>query len=230
MTDNPNRIPVTTRLRNNFLTGLIICAPLAITIWLTFGFIRWADSWVKPYIPARYNPENYLNVAVPGLGMLIAIVLITVIGFLGKNLIGRSIVGFGESVLHRMPLVRTLHKSIKQIFETVLKEQSTSFKRCGLIEFPSPGTWALVFISGDAQGEIATKLNADGERMICVFLAPTPVPTAGFLMFVPQSKIIMLDMTPEEGAKLLISGGLLTPGYTPKAPPLVPRPTPLPGT
>jgi uncharacterized membrane protein len=204
MTDKSDRIPVATRLRNNFLTGLIICAPLAITIWLTFTFIRWADSWVKPYIPARYNPENYLNVAVPGLGVLIALIMITIIGFLGKNLIGRSIVNFGESILHRMPLVRTIYKSLKQIFETVLKEQSTSFKKCGLIEFPTPGTWALVFIAGDAQGEIAARLNSEGEEMVSVFLAPTPVPTAGFLMFVPRSKIIMLDMTPEEGARLLI--------------------------
>lgn len=217
MTDKSDRIPVATRLRNNFLTGLIICAPLAITIWLTFSFVRWADSWVKPYIPAYYNPENYLNFAVPGLGMLTAIVMITAIGFLGKNLIGRSIVNFGESVLHRMPLVRTIYKSLKQIFETVLKEQSTSFKKCGLIEFPSPGTWALVFISGDAQGEIAARLNSEGEEMVSVFLAPTPIPTAGFLMFVPRSKIIMLEMTPEEGAKLLISGGLLAPDYKPKS-------------
>src|SRR5690606_8941654 len=108
MSDNPERISLAGRLRNNFLTGLIICAPLAITIWLTFGFIRWADSWVKPYIPTRYNPENYLNVAVPGLGMIIAIAISTLIGFLGRNLIGRSIVSFGESVLHRMPLVRTI--------------------------------------------------------------------------------------------------------------------------
>lgn len=221
MNDSPERISLATRIRNNFLTGLIICAPLAITIWLTFSFIRWADSWVKPYIPARYNPENYLDVAMPGLGMVIAITLITLIGFLGKNLIGRSIVSFGESVLHRMPLVRTIYKSLKQIFETVLKEQSTSFKKCGLIEFPSPGSWALVFISGDAQGEIAARLNEHGEEMVCVFLAPTPVPTAGFLMFVPRSKIVMLEMTPEEGAKLLISGGLLAPDYRPKAGPTV---------
>lgn len=233
MTDKSDRIPVAARIRNNFLTGLIICAPLAITIWLTFSFIRWADSWVKPYIPARYNPENYLNVAMPGLGMVVAITLITLIGFLGKNLIGRSIVNFGESVLHRMPLVRTLYKSLKQIFETVLKEQSTSFKKCGLIEFPSPGTWALVFISGDARGEIAERLNENGEEMVCVFLAPTPVPTAGFLMFVPRSKIVMLDMTPEEGARLLISGGLLAPDHKPK---IFPAATarkavsPLPGT
>lgn len=232
MNDSPERISLATRIRNNFLTGLIICAPLAITIWLTFSFIRWADSWVKPYIPARYNPENYLDVAMPGLGMVIAITLITLIGFLGKNLIGRSIVSFGESVLHRMPLVRTIYKSLKQIFETVLKEQSTSFKKCGLIEFPSPGSWALVFISGDAQGEIAARLNEHGEEMVCVFLAPTPVPTAGFLMFVPRSKIVMLDMTPEEGAKLLISGGLLAPDYRPKAGPTVisTNVSPLPGT
>nr|CAD6415225.1 hypothetical protein REQ54_01400 [Rhizobium sp. Q54] len=217
MADDPDRIPVATRLRNNFLTGVIICAPLAITIWLTFGFIRWADSWVKPYIPARYNPENYLNIAMPGLGIVIAVVLITMIGFLGKNLIGRSIVSFGESILHRMPLVRTVYKSLKQIFETVLKEQSTSFKKCGLIEFPSPGTWALVFISGKAKGEIAARLGEEGEELVSVFLAPTPVPTAGFLMFVPRSKIVMLDMTPEEGARLLISGGLLAPDYKPKA-------------
>jgi uncharacterized membrane protein len=143
------------------------------------------------------------------------LVFITIIGFLGKNLIGRSIVNFGESVLHRMPLVRTIYRSVKQILETVLKEQSTSFKKCGLVEFPSPGMWALVFISGDAQGEVAAKLNADGEEMVAVFMPPTPVPTAGFLMFVPRSKIIMLDMTPEEGAKLLISGGLIAPEYKP---------------
>ena len=232
MNDSPERISLAARIRNNFLTGLIICAPLAITIWLTFSFIRWADSWVKPYIPARYNPENYLDVAMPGLCMVIAITLITLIGFLGKNLIGRSIVSFGESVLHRMPLVRTIYRSLKQIFETVLKEQSTSFKKCGLIEFPSPGSWALVFISGDAQGEIAARLNEHGEEMVCVFLAPTPVPTAGFLMFVPRSKIVMLDMTPEEGAKLLISGGLLAPDYRPKAGPTVisTNVSPLPGT
>jgi uncharacterized membrane protein len=219
MNDSPERISLAGRLRNNFLTGLIICAPLAITIWLTFTFIDWADSWVTPYIPQRYDPQYYFNITIPGTGLLIAMVCITIIGFLGKNLIGRTIVSFGESVLQRMPLIRTIYRSVKQILETVLKEQSTSFKKCGLIEFPSPGMWALVFISGDAQGEIAAKLNSEGEEMVAVFMPPTPVPTAGFLMFVPKSKIVVLDMTPEEGAKLLISGGLIAPEYTPKTMP-----------
>lgn len=215
MSDISDKISMATRLRNNFLTGLIICAPMAITIYLTWTFIHWADSWVKPYIPDRYNPESYLKFAIPGTGLLIALVFITLVGFLGRNLIGRSIVGYSENILNRMPLVRTVYKSTKQIFETVLKEQGTSFKKVGLIEFPRAGTWALVFVSTDAKGEIAAKLNQDGEEMVAVFLAPTPVPTAGFLMFVPRSKLMLLDMTPEEGVKLLISAGLVTPDYKP---------------
>lgn len=214
--DSPERITLAGRLRNNFLTGLIICAPLAITIWLTFAFIDWADSWVTPYIPQRYNPQYYFDITIPGLGLVIAVLFITVIGFLGKNLIGRSIVNFGESILNRTPLVRTLYKSLKQIFETVLKDQSTSFKKVGLVEFPSPGTWALVFIAAEAQGEVAHRFNELGQEMMAVFLPPTPVPTAGFLMFVPKEKVIVLDMTPEDAAKLLISGGLITPEWKPK--------------
>lgn len=206
----------TTRLRNNFLTGLIICAPMAITIWLTWTFIHWADSWVKPYIPVRYNPESYLKFAIPGFGLLIAVVLITVVGLLGKNLIGRSVVEFGERFVHRMPLVSSVYKGVKQIFESVLKEQSTSFKKVGLIEYPSPGLWSLVFISGEPKGELAVRFNEMGEEVVAVFLPPTPIPTAGFLIYVPRRKIIMLDMSPEDAAKVLLSGGLITPDYAPK--------------
>ncbi|MBY4606987.1 DUF502 domain-containing protein [Rhizobium sp. 9T] len=229
MADNAPRMPVATRLRNNFLAGLIICAPIAITIWLTWTFIHWSDSWVRPYIPARWNPESYLNFAIPGFGLLIAIVLITVVGFLGKNLIGQSIVRFGESIVQRMPLVRTIYRSVKQIFETVLKEQSNSFKKVGLIEYPGPGLWALVFVATDAKGEIASKFNAMGQDMVAVFLPPTPVPTAGFLIFVAREKIVMLDMSPEDAAKFLISGGLVAPEHTPLEPKQkhLPRPKPV---
>ena len=213
MTEKLIKMSVTTRIRNNFLAGLIICAPSAISLWLTCSVVHWADSWVRPYIPARYAPESYLNFAVPGTGLLIAMIFITIVGFLAKNLIGQSIVRFGESIVNRVPLVRTIYKSVKQIFETVLKEQGTSFKKVGLIEYPSPGLWSMVFISTDAKGEIASKFNAMGQDMVAVFLPPTPVPTAGFLVFVPREKITVLDMSPEDGAKLLISGGLVAPDY-----------------
>lgn len=208
----------TTRLRNNFLTGLVICAPMAITIWLTWTFIHWADSWVKPYIPVRYNPESYLKFAIPGFGLLIAVLLITMVGLLGKNLIGRSVVEFGERFVHRMPLVSSIYKGVKQIFESVLKEQSTSFKKVGLIEYPSPGLWSLVFISGEPKGELAVRFNEIGEEVVAVFLPPTPIPTAGFLIYVPKRKIIMLDMSPEDAAKVLLSAGLITPDHVPKLP------------
>jgi uncharacterized membrane protein len=217
MTDKPSRGFFATRLRNYFLTGLIICAPLAITAWITWSFILWADSWVKPYLPFDYNPDNFLPYPVPGFGLLTALMLITLVGFFTANLIGRSIVGFGESLLVRTPLVRSIYKGLKQIFQTVLQDQSNSFKKAGLIEYPGPGLWALVFIATDAKGEIAVKFTERGLDMVAVFLPPTPVPTAGFLIFVPRDKIVALDMNPEDAAKLLLSGGLVAPDYLPKA-------------
>lgn len=225
MSEQPNILPKPpfgVRLRNNFLTGLIICAPIAITIWLTWTFIHWADSWVKPYIPAQYTPEYYIKFAVPGFGLLIAVILITMVGVLGRNLIGRTIFEFGESVLHSMPLVRSLYKGLKQIFETVLRERSNSFKKVGMIEYPSPGLWSLVFIATDTTGEIASRFNDKGMEMVAVFLPPTPVPTAGFLIFVEKNKIMELDMGVEDAAKLLISGGLVSPSWQPKTVPEAP--------
>lgn len=215
MTEKPARGFFATRLRNYFLTGLVICAPLAITAWITWSFILWADSWVKPYLPFDYNPDNFLPFRVPGFGLLTALMLITLVGFFAANLIGRSIVNFGESLLARTPLVRTIYKGLKQIFQTVLEERSNSFKKAGLIEYPSAGLWSLVFVATDAKGEIAVKFRDRGLDMVAVFLPPTPVPTAGFLIFVPREKIVLLDMTAEDAAKMLISGGLVVPEQLP---------------
>lgn len=204
------------RLRNYFLTGLIIVAPLAITAYLTWTFIGWVDGWVKPYIPAAYNPETYLPFAVPGFGLLTALFLITMIGFLTANLVGRSIIAFGESLLDRMPLVRSLYKGLKQIFQTVLAEQSSSFKQAGLIQYPRIGLWSIVFIATDTKGEVNSRLPED--ESISVFLPTTPNPTSGFLLFVPRKDVIILDMSVEEAAKMVISAGLVSPDYPKKLP------------
>lgn len=222
MTEAPHKQSFSVRLRNNFLTGLIICAPIAITVWLTWTLIQWADSWVKPLIPLQYRPEHYITFAIPGFGLLTAVIMITIIGLLAKNFIGRAIVEFGESVLDRTPLVRSLYKGLKQLFETVLRERTNSFKKVGMIEYPSPGLWSLVFVATDAKGEIASRFNEKGMEMTAVFLPPTPVPTAGFLIFVEKKKIMELDMSTEDAAKLLISGGLVAPNWSPKALPAPP--------
>ncbi len=202
-----------TRLRNFFLTGVVVCAPLAITAYIAWTFIHWADSWVKPYIPARYNPDNYLPFAVPGFGLLVALIIITLIGFLAANFIGRSIVHFGERLLHRTPLVRGIYKALKQIFETVLSHKNEMFSMVGLVEYPRRGVWSLVFVGGEKQTEINVKLDKPGDPLIGVFMPCTPNPTTGFLMYVHKSEIVMLDMSIEDGAKLIVSAGLVAPEY-----------------
>ncbi|MYZ47316.1 DUF502 domain-containing protein [Rhizobiales bacterium L72] len=200
------------RLRNYFLTGIVVAAPIGITIYLSWTIIHWVDGWVKPIIPRAYNPDSYLPFSVPGVGLVVAVVLLTLLGFLTANLVGRTIVGYGELLLDRMPVVRNLYRALKQIFETVLSESARSFKKVGLIEYPSKGLWALVFIATDAKGEVPHKVPEEDD-LISVFLPTTPNPTSGFLLFVPRRNLIELEMSVEDGAKLVISAGLVTPKY-----------------
>lgn len=213
MSDTPPKTSGLARLRNYFLTGFIICAPLAVTLYLTWSLINWVDSWVEPYIPNAYNPERYLPVNIPGFGLIVAIVSITLIGFLTANIVGRSIVNYGESLLGRMPLVRNIYRGLKQILQTVLSEKSKSFQKVGLIEYPRKGLWALVFIATDAEGEVLETIRPDTGPAVAVFLPTTPNPTSGFLLFVAKSDIRELSMTVEEAAKLVISAGLVTPEH-----------------
>ena len=192
------------RLRNYFLTGFIVCAPLAITAWITWSFMQWTDSWVKPYIPTRFLPDSYLPFAVPGFGLLVALIIITFIGFLTANFIGRTIVGWGENVLGRMPLVRTVYTALKQIFETVLADRSSSFKTAALMEYPRKGVWCLVLVATTTKGEVARVLSDQSEEMLAVFLPPTPNPTSGFLLFVPREDVRILNMS------IVVSAGLVT--------------------
>jgi uncharacterized membrane protein len=204
-----------TRLRNYFLTGFVVAAPLAITAYIAWSFIGWVDSWVKPYIPTRYNPDNYLPFTVPGFGLIVAVFLITLIGFLTANFIGRAIVSYGEYLLSRMPFVRSIYSALKQILQTVLSDKSNMFSRVGVVEYPRKGVWSIVFLASEKGTEISEKLDDRDDPLIAVFMPCTPNPTTGFLMYVPKSEIVELEMSIEEGAKLIISAGLVAPEYLP---------------
>jgi len=204
---------VMTRLRNYFLTGFIVCAPLAITVYIVWSLIGWVDSWVRPSIPHRYDPAAYLPFHIPGYGLVVAVVGITLIGFLTANIVGRSILVFGERLLNRMPLVRGVYKALKQIFETVLSNKSEMFRTVGMVEYPRKGVWSIVFVAGEKKSEINAKLDAEGDPLTAVFMPCTPNPTTGFLMYVPKSEVVILDMTIEDGAKLIVSAGLVVPEY-----------------
>jgi len=201
------------RIRTYFLTGLVVAGPVAITAWLVWTFVTWVDDLVRPFIPIAYRPETYLPVQIPGSGLIIAFVALTLLGFLTANLVGRSLVELGEMVLTRMPIVRPLYKGLKQIFETLFSNSGTSFRRVGLIEFPAPGTWSIVFISQAPNAEIAAQLPGGGtEEYVSVFMPCTPNPTTGFYFYVAKRGLIEVDMTVEVAATLIMSAGMIQPG------------------
>jgi len=199
------------RLRNYFLTGLIIAGPIAITIYLIWWFVTWVDGIVRPFVPLAYRPETYLPFGLPGYGLIVAFFALTFLGFLAANLIGRTLVEFGEGLLGRMPVVRAIYRGLKQVFETLFSANGSSFRKVGLVEFPSPGMWSIVLISQPPSTEIATKLP-QGDEFISVFLPCAPNPTTGFFFYVPKSKLIEVDMSTDAAATLIMSAGVVQPG------------------
>jgi uncharacterized membrane protein len=199
-----------TRLRNYFLAGVLVTAPISITFWLTWRVITFIDETVTPIIPPRWNPESYLPFGLPGLGLIVAVIALTLIGFLAAGYVGRMIMRVGERVVARVPVVRSVYSWTKQVFETVLSKSSAAFREVVLIEYPRRGCWAVGFITGKTVGEVQ-RLTA--ETVYNVFIPATPNPTTGFLLFVPRNEVHHLDLTVEEGIKLVISGGIVVPDH-----------------
>ncbi len=208
------RARIVSRLRNYFLTGLIVAGPVAVTLWLIWWFVTWVDNLVRPIFPVAVRPETYLPVNIPGLGLIIVLVALTLLGFLTANLVGRRLVGFGENLLNRMPIVRPIYRTTKQIFETLFSSSNSSFRNVGLVEFPSPGMWSLVFLTQPPTPEIAAHLPQ--TEHVSAFLPCTPNPTTGFFFYVPRRDVIDLDITVEQAMQLLISAGVIQPGGDPQ--------------
>src|SRR5215203_3237588 len=203
------------RFRNYFLTGLIVAGPVAITLYLTWWFVNWVDSIVRPFVPIAYRPETYLPFGLPGSGLIVAVVALTLLGFLAANLIGRTLVDLGEKLLGRMPVVRAIYRGVKQVFETLFSGKGSSFRRVGLVEFPSPGMWSIVLISQAPSVEISNRLPSQDEH-ISVFLPCAPNPTTGFFFYVPKNKILEIEMSAEDAATLIMSCGVVQPGSDPQ--------------
>ncbi len=205
------KLSLAARLRNYFLAGILITAPISITFYLAWIFINFVDGKVTPLIPVQYNPSTYLPVGIPGLGLLIIVVVLTLIGALTAGYAGRFVTRLYESLLNRMPVIRGVYSATKQIFETVLAQKSTAFREAVLVEYPRRGLWAVAFITGRTEGEVQ---NLVAEDMVNIFLPTTPNPTSGFLLFVPKKDLIPLSMAVEDAIKMVISGGIVTPPDT----------------
>jgi uncharacterized membrane protein len=204
-----------TRLRNYFLTGLVVVGPVALTISFTWWLVHYVDAWIKPLLPDVYNPDKYLPFPIPGLGLFMAFVALTLIGALAANLLGRTLISFGEMMVERMPIVRNVYRALKQIFESVVTVTNPSpgsgFQRVGLIEFPSKGLWSLVFVTGETSGEIATVAPGGQKDLLTVWVPTGIVPPTGFICFLPRDAVTFLAMSMEDAAKIIISGGMVMP-------------------
>ena len=197
------------RIRTYFLTGVVIAGPVAVTAWIVFWFVDTVDKVIKPLIPRELWPDEYLHV--PGVGVILAFVGLTLLGFLAANLAGRTLIRLSESILDRMPVVRGIYKAIKQLFETVFSQQGTSFRKVGLVQYPAKGQWSLVFISTPPGESVKQAIGAGGRAYISVFLPCTPNPTTGFYFYLPVDEVIEIDMSPDDAAKLIMSAGLIQP-------------------
>ena len=234
---SPKRPGLLARLRNSFLTGIVVIAPVGLTIWLIWTVVGWVDGFVWPFVPDSYQPNALLNrwmvgedgprwplifdimdgngngvleINVRGLGVFVFLIFTVLVGWIAKGLIGRSMIGFAEGLVERTPVVRSIYSGIKQLAETIFAQSERSFEKACLIEYPRKGIWAIGFISTDTRGEVAAKAVTTGG-MVSIFVPTTPNPTSGFLLFFPKEDVIELDMTLEEAAKLVISAGLVYP-------------------
>lgn len=202
------------RIRAYFLAGVLIISPVAITLALAFWLINFVDSNIVPLIPHQWNPDTYLRqyfgvqVSIPGLGVLILFVVITLVGWLTAGYVGRMMVRVGENIVQRMPVVRSIYGAVKQIMETLFRNQSQAFRQAVLVEYPRRGLWTIAFVTGEPKGEVKSHLPG---TLINIYVPTTPNPTSGFLLFVPREDIIFLSMTVEEAFKMVISGGIVVP-------------------
>ncbi|MFN3209607.1 MAG: DUF502 domain-containing protein [Roseovarius sp.] len=218
-------------MRASFLTGIVVIAPVGLTVWLIWTLIGWVDAVVLPFVPDVYQPEYLINrlilgntrpdeadwvrINIRGVGVIVFLLFTLFVGWVAKGLIGRSLIRYGESVVDRMPVVRSIYSGVKQIAETVFAQSERSFEKACLIQYPRKGIWAIGFISTQAKGEVADKAEMSGD-LLSIFVPTTPNPTSGFLLFFPRSDVIELDMTIEDAAKLVISAGLVYPGQNGK--------------
>ncbi|QBF31766.1 DUF502 domain-containing protein [Thalassococcus sp. S3] len=209
--DAPARRPgLFASLRASFLTGLIVIAPIGLTVWLIWTVVGWIDGFVLPLVPYNFRPEQYIGINLRGVGVIFFLIFTVMVGWIAKGIIGRSLIRWAESIVARTPVVRSIYSGIKQIAETVFAQTERSFEKACLIQYPRKGIWAIGFISTTARGEVSDRAETSGE-LLSIFVPTTPNPTSGFLLFFPREDVIELEMSVEDAAKLVISAGLVYP-------------------
>ena len=199
-----------TKFRSFFFTGFLVTAPILITLYVTWIVITFIDSKVADLLPEYLDFRTAFPYQIPGFGLLIVIIFITIVGALTPGIIGRTLLKTGERIVSKMPIVRSIYSALKQIMETIMSTNSNSFREVVLVEYPRKGIWVIGFVTGDTKGEVQ-KLLKNKNQLINIFIPTTPNPTSGFLLFVPKKDLLYLKMSVEQAVKLVISGGIVAP-------------------
>jgi len=196
------------KLRNYFLAGVVVTAPIAITVYIVWTFLEFLDRKITPFIPYSYNPNSYLPFDIPGLGLIITVVFFIIVGWFTRNFLGRLMVRWSEYIVTRVPVINKIYVAIKHVLQTIMSSKSDAFKEVVMFEYPKKDIWVLGFVTGTSKGEVQEKTS---NETMNIFVPTTPNPTSGFLLFIPKKNLIYMDMTVEEGIKLIVSGGIITP-------------------
>ncbi|MEJ1297375.1 MAG: DUF502 domain-containing protein [Candidatus Sedimenticola sp. (ex Thyasira tokunagai)] len=194
-------------IRRYLIAGLLVWVPLGITLLVVRLLVRWMDGTLQ-LIPQPYRPESLFGFSIPGLGVVLSVLVVFVTGVLVANLFGRSLINIWERLLARIPLVRSIYSGAKQLAETMFSESGQSFRKVLLVEFPRPGLWTLAFLTGTDVGEAQQKTGRD---VINVYIPTTPNPTGGYFVMVPREDVVELDMSVDDGLKMLMSMGAVVP-------------------
>ena len=198
------------RIRRYLVAGILVWAPLAVTYWLLKIAVGIMDRTLQ-WIPERYRPEELLGIPIPGLGVILTVIVLLLTGILAANFVGRAFVGGWESLLGRVPVVRSIYSAAKNFAEMVFSDSSQSFKNVLLIEYPRKGLYSLAFQTSTNLGEVQGRT---GEDVVCCFVPTTPNPTSGFIIIVPKKQITVLDMEVDEALKMIISLGVVIPTWS----------------
>ena len=194
------------RIKNYFLTGILVTAPVVITFWIVTSLVRIFDKLITPLLPLYLNPNTYLPRDVPGLGLIVLVIFLVFIGFIAANFFGSYILKKTDLIISKVPLVKVFYNTIKQILETILKSNSNAFREAVLMEYPRKGVWVIGFTTGEVKGVIKKKMKT---QMVNVFVPTTPNPTSGFLLLVPKNQLKYLNTSIDETIKTIVSAGII---------------------
>ena len=201
------------KIRAYFFTGILVTAPVAITLYMAYKFIIWIDRLVNQILPPQYKFDAILPFTIPGLGLVILVLALILVGMFAAGFLGKFFLRLGEWIVYKVPLISSVYSVLKQIFETFFSTKTQAFSKVVMLEYPRKGIWILGFVSSELKGEVKDKFD---QEMLNIFIPTTPNPTSGFLIFVPKKDTIELDMKVEDGIKFVISGGLVEPETMPR--------------